>query len=321
MQDHCFIGVDVGKFEIQVAGLEPGQIVAGRIANTRSALTGWLKRLPAHSVLGMEATGGYQRLLADLAHGRGLTVYVLNPQRVHHYAKSLGQRGKTDRQDAQVIARYIAQEHERLHAYAPTDPALAELRQWQAARATVVRAMTMLRLSSQGQPEVIRQQAEPVLAQMRALAQAMERELVSRLRADPNLAKTYALLTGITGIGPLSGAALTVLFTRIAFSRADAVVAYSGLDPRPNDSGRKRGVRRLSKQGDKLLRTLLYNAASSAARTRVFKDYYQGLRAKGLASTAALVVLARRLLRIAYGVYRSQTAFDPSRAQHGITCT
>lgn len=72
---------------------------------------GWLKRLPATSVIAMEATGGYQELLASTAHERGFEVYVLNPTHVHHYAISLGNRGKTDRLDSAVIAQYIAQHH------------------------------------------------------------------------------------------------------------------------------------------------------------------------------------------------------------------
>ncbi len=87
----CFIGVDVGKFELQVAGHE-GAIVSGIVPNSRSGIVGWLKRLPAGSVIAMEATGGYQELLARLAHERGFVVYVLNPTHVHHYAISLQPR-------------------------------------------------------------------------------------------------------------------------------------------------------------------------------------------------------------------------------------
>ena len=105
-----FIGVDVGKFELQVAGSD-GDIVAGVLPNNRSSIVGWLKRLPAASVIAMEATGGYQELLARTACERGFEVYVLNPTHVHHYAISLGNRGKTDRLDAAVIAQYLSLIH------------------------------------------------------------------------------------------------------------------------------------------------------------------------------------------------------------------
>lgn len=307
----CFIGVDVGKFELQVADHE-GAIVSGSLANSRSSIVGWLKRLPTGSVIAMEATGGYQELLARLAHERGFAVYVLSPTHVHHYAISLGNRGKTDRLDAEVIAQYIAQRHTKLHRYEPVSAELQQVRSLQSLRAAVVRVGASLRLSSQRHGCASGHQ-EKALASLRAWADALERELIAKVKAHGEWAKTYGLLTGICGIGPINGAALTTLFSRVPFASSDAAVAFCGLDPRPKESGRKVGRRRLSKQGDKAARTLLYNAASSAARTAHFKDYYATLRARGLPSTAALVVIARKLLRIAYGVWRTGQAFDPAK--------
>ena len=73
----------------------------------------------------MEATGCYHELLATLAQRLGLVVYVLNPKDVFHYAKGTGQRGKTDRVDAALIARYVAKEHTELHAWRPAFPCSA----------------------------------------------------------------------------------------------------------------------------------------------------------------------------------------------------
>ena len=73
------IGVDVAKAEIMVASAE-GNFVTRKIANQRAALIGFLKLLPAASRIGIESTGSYHELLADLAHQRGFVVYVLNPK-------------------------------------------------------------------------------------------------------------------------------------------------------------------------------------------------------------------------------------------------
>jgi len=78
--------------------------------------------LPEAIHLGVESTGDYHRLLAERAHARGITVYVLNPHDVHHYARALGRRAKTDRVDAALLARYLAQEHAGLHPWQPADP-------------------------------------------------------------------------------------------------------------------------------------------------------------------------------------------------------
>ena len=95
--------------------------------------------------------------------------------------------------------------------------------------------------------------------------------------------------------------------------RADAFVAFIGLDPRPDDSGKKTGRRRLSKRGDPELRRLLYVAAMSASRTRAWKPLYQRALARGLSRIEALVTLARHIARTAWSIYTHKTNFDPVR--------
>jgi transposase len=73
------------------------------------------------------------------------------------------------------------------------------------------------------------------------------------------------------------------------------------------------GKRRLSKRGPAELRRLLFNAAMAAARTRVWKPVYEHYRARGLPTTAALVILARKIARIAWSIHRYHTSFDPQR--------
>ncbi|CAB3924135.1 IS110 family transposase ISPpu10 [Achromobacter piechaudii] len=310
-----FIGVDVSKQELVIASHDSAAVVPGTIANSRTAIRTWLKRLHVDSVIAMEATGGYERLLAQLAYERGLEVYVLNPRQVHHYAVSLGNRGKTDRMDAQVIARYVAMEYTGLHRYEPVPQELVELQQLQGQRATIMRARTMLDLSLQRRSDLRSSSSRRSLKALDDWMKELDRQLLAGIKSHAELSRQFDLLTSITGIGPQSGAALSVLLTRIKFADSDAVVAYCGLDPRPRDSGRRKGVRQLSKQGDKGLRALLYNAASSACRTAVFRAYYQSLRSRGLKGTEALVALARKILRTAYAVSRSGKPFDPARLQ------
>ncbi len=56
----------------------------------------------------MESTGSYHEILADLAHQAGLQVFIVNARDLRRYGQGIGRRGKTDRIDAEVIARYIA---------------------------------------------------------------------------------------------------------------------------------------------------------------------------------------------------------------------
>jgi len=318
--DHEFIGADVGKFEIVIASHDGAQGEPLTIPNTRSGIGRWLRTVSVTSCLAMEATGGYHSLLADLAHAHGLPVYVLNPKHVHHYAISLGSRGKTDRLDAQVIARYLAQEHNNLHRYEPEAAQLKQLRELQALRSTVIKAAVLLKLSRARLAQADNQGlVHDVTVQLEQVAKQLAQQTERQVKATPQTAHSYRLLKSVTGIGAQTAIALSALLARIRFANADALVAYSGLDPRPRESGKRIGRRQLSKQGDKRLRALLYNGASSACRTKVFHGYYQSLRDRGMATTEALVVLARKILRVAYGVWRTQRPFDPELLKPALT--
>ena len=109
------IGADVAKDEIVVASADASFPVR-KIANQRATILTFLKDLPVGSRIGMESTGSYHELLADTAHKLGIVVYVLNPKDARHYAKAVGMRGKTDRVDAELIARMVAHEHDKLRA-------------------------------------------------------------------------------------------------------------------------------------------------------------------------------------------------------------
>src|SRR5665647_3424492 len=120
------IGADVAKDEIVVACSE-GSLPTGKLANQRTALLAFLKGLPPGSRIGMESTGIYHELFANTAHQLGFIVVVLNPKDARHYAKAVGLRGKTDRVDAELIARMIAHEHTKLHAWVPPTPEQYEI--------------------------------------------------------------------------------------------------------------------------------------------------------------------------------------------------
>src|ERR1700674_329361 len=120
------IGADVAKDEIVVA-CEEQHFAPHAIANRRPALVAFLKTLPPGSRIGMESTGTYHELFATLAHQMGFVVFVLNPKDTRHYAKAVGQRGKTDRVDAKLIARFVDREHAKLHPWIPPTPEQRQL--------------------------------------------------------------------------------------------------------------------------------------------------------------------------------------------------
>ncbi len=133
------------------------------------------------------------------------------------------------------------------------------------------------------------------------------------IAASTERQQAYTRLLSIPSVGSVVGSGVLVHLERLPFPDADAFVAFTGLDPRPDDSGHHHGRRRLSKRGPSELRRLLYLAAMSAAHTKVWKPLYQHYLAQGLPTTAALVILARRIARTAWSIYTHKTTFDAER--------
>ena len=152
-----------------------------------------------------------------------------------------------------------------------------------------------------------------LVAQMDALIAKLEQGMDTLIASMPGPQEDRRKLETINGVGTVVSAALIEPLTRLPFRSSDAFVAFTGLDPRPRDSGRKVGKRRLSKRGPAELRRLLFNAAMAATRTDVWKPIYEHYRAHGLPATAALVIIARKIARIAWSIHRYHTSFDPQR--------
>lgn len=311
----AIIGIDIAKAAFVVA--RHGASATQTIANSPPAIREWLKAQPSGACIAMESTGRYHLELASQAKAAGFSVYVLNAMDVHHYAKAMGQRGKTDPLDAHLIAQYVAhqmlgQGRKRLRPWQPAPRLLGELRDLHRARVQLADSWARLAMALE-HVTALEEEAQTLRDHFKKLMAQIDAKVAALMTSDTQLAQGCKRLQTITGVGPQGAALLATLLTRIGFANSDAVVAYSGLDPRPEDSGSKRGRRRLSKKGDPHLRRQLYLCAMAATRSALFRPMYEALKGRGLPSTAALVVLARKLLRIAFAVWRSGRAFEPGK--------
>lgn len=309
MNSITFVGVDVSKDTLQIA--MHGQSGSVCIANTATGIRHWLKQLVAQAFsIGVESTGQYHRALVRLAIAAGHPVFVLNARDLSHYAASLGRRAKTDHLDAQLIARYLAQEHDHLHPYHLPTALQAELDSLVQRRHVVVTAQVALRQSLQALTPQPRAAARTFRA-LTALIAELDQRMQTLVTQDPNLATLATHLRTIVGFGPLLSHAMANAMTRHPFANDDAFIAYVGYDPRARDSGQRKGRRFLSKRGPAELRRLLYVAAMSASKTKLWRPFYERYRARGLSSTATLVILARKLARIAFSIVKHGTTFKP----------
>jgi len=303
-------GVDVSKAKLVVGEYNSGQRMP--IDNAVEPIAQWLAQVPAGSVVAVEATGRYHELVAHMAQVAGMVVFVLNARELRHYARALGLRAKTDRVDALLIARYAMHEQPKLRPWQPPSPLLDMLSQLLKRRQVLVTAQQTLMQSLSGM-SALKAERQALQASLKRMIANLELLIRVQIGKQPELATLYRRLITIVGVGPITAAQLVVVLMRFAFARVDSFIAYTGLDPRPDDSGKRRGRRRLSKHGPGLLRFLLFNAARAASRSKVFKPLYRQLLAQGLETTEAFVVLARKLARIAFALFKSGGVFEAQR--------
>ncbi|HEY0823469.1 MAG TPA: transposase, partial [Ramlibacter sp.] len=201
MQSNSMIhGVDVAKDELVV------QCLGGRstllVGNNAAEIRRWLGKLPKGSTVAMESTGKYHQLLARLAYAAGMQVYVLNAQRLYFYAKALDVRAKTDRVDAGVIARYVAEHSHKLHLWRPPAAHQGRIDELVRRRALVVVKRESFR-QSLGDCKELKAEFNKVDQALKALVQFIDRKIDELVKVDEKLRNARTLIDGVVGFGPV----------------------------------------------------------------------------------------------------------------------
>jgi len=314
------LGIDIAKATFHAALLRPdGKVRHKSCPNTPGGfqhLAEWLLRQRVAQVhVGLEATGTYGDALATWLHDRGHIVSVLNPAVIHAYARAQLARSKTDRIDAELIARFVATQQPP--AWTPPAP---EVRQLQA----LVRRLDALqgmrtqeanRLAAGVVIADVRASIDAVLASLDAQIAHVQQLIRQHLDQHPGLRAQRDLLTTIPGIGEATAAVLIAELFDKHYRSARQAAAFAGLVPRLLESGTLRGRSRLSKIGPGRLRKALYFPAITALRWNpTIRAVHARLHAAGKPPMVIIGAAMRKLIHLAYGVLKSGKAYEPTCA-------
>ena len=317
------LGIDISKLKFNVCLInQSGKLRHKVFPNTASGyeqLKGWLSRQGVEHVHAcLEATGTYGEALALFLHEAGYLVSMINPAAIKAYAQSRLSRTKTDRVDAELIARFC-------QAQAPPAwrPLPAEVRELQALVRRLeslieMRVMEENRLSSGITVDSVRQSIEELLAYLNQQIKRTEELIRNHINNHPTLKQQSELLDSIPGIAESTAALLLSEMTDITrYRSARQVAAYAGLVPREHQSGSSvRGRTRLSKIGNARLRRALYFPAITALRcSQFFQQWAEGLHKRGKSKMSVICAVMRKLIHLAYGVLKNDKEFDPQWAK------
>ena len=306
----CFVGIDIAKAHLDLHSLPDGK--SWRIDYTPDNLKKLIADLLAapDALAVMEASGGYERLCANLLADSGVAVCVTNPRQARAFARSLGQLAKTDQIDARILALY----GERMQPTARHrhDPALVQL------AALVARRRQLVAMHSAEKQRLDDRLVHPGLVRdierhTRALARdiaRIEARIAEHIAAHPLWARLHTAMQGEKGVGDKTATALITTMPELGTVNRREAAALAGLAPINRDSGTARG-RRFTHGGRSEAKTALFMAAISAARYHPnLSSFYKTLRNNGKPAKVALIAVARKLLIILNGVAKQVIAQD-----------
>ena len=273
----------------------------------------WLHQHFAGKVrAGMEATGIYGQALAAWLYQKGHTVHVLNPARVAAYARSAGQRNKTDPADARIIAAFVATHS--LPVWQPPAPAQLALQQLCRTRHQLAAQRQQISNQLHGAAPAVRPYFEHLLAAFDAELKRLEDALAAHLAAHPAHAEQVRRLATVPGIGIRTASVVLAELPPITpTSDPRTLCAWCGLTPTRHQSGPREGRTRLSRAGNTYLREALFMPALVAKRHNpLLRAFAERLARNGKDHGAILGAVAHKLLRILIGLLRHHHDFDPN---------
>jgi transposase len=293
-ENAVFVGLDVSKARLDVHLYRLGEDFS--VANDAQGHAELLGRLAGRAVAaaGLEASGGYERDVARALAQAGHAVRLLDPARVRAFAKALGRRVKTDRIDAQVIARAT----EQLGGAAPElDPDRLRLRELLAQRAALIeqRKAAMQQLARQEDAH-LKRLTRRLIVQLARLVTAMEHAIDTLVKEVTAFRETAARLITAPGVGPILAATLLARLPELGDAPPRAIGALAGVVPYTKQSGSRDDPRHIA-GGRADLRAVLYMATLSAVRANPrLRVFYRRLREAGKPAKVALVAAMRKLL-------------------------
>lgn len=319
------LGIDVAKATLAVAlHTDEGQCQHGSFKNDSKGfgqLKRWVRRQVPHAVwVCLEATGRYSDAIAHYLYAEAWVaqVSVLTPSRIHAYGRSQLRRSKTDKTDAALLAHFAATQSPE--GWQPPSPQQQTLQELMRHRDNLMdmRQQVRNRLKSGVRTGEVQRQLQEQDALLTRQIDEVEREVQQQIKQDEDLQQQFKLLCSIPGVGPILAAHFLAEVPDLArFDSASQLAAYAGLVPTQHDSGssvKKKG--RLAKTGNIHLRTAFYMPALSAARHNpLIATFVARLQADGHKAKMTIVAaVMHKLLRLAYGVLKSNRPFDPNFA-------
>jgi transposase len=310
-----FVGVDISKWDFYACLKE--NTPSKKFSNTPSGVQSFIGYLqsehctPNNTYIGLESTGPYHILLSMRGATAGYTVKVINPLITSKQNKATIRKVKTDKTDSKLIRYCLLQGA----GYSYTDNKetiiLKNLIRQRNYLSDIRRKMKIKHKDIIYKENILKTPITNLNKDMYDVLSKKIKELDKTLKQYNKPAQT--LLQSIPGLGPITAVSLISEVGDIKrFKTHKQLTAYIGIDPRTYQSGTSiNGKGYITKRGNKILRTRLYNCVSVAIqRSNIFQEYYNNKVSKGKPKMVALVATMHKMTRVIHSVWTKDTIYQ-----------
>jgi transposase len=313
-----YVGVDVSKDRLDVHVLPEGAAFA--VARDGKGLAELVARLSALQPerIAVEATGGFETVVAAALAGASLPLVIVNPAQVRHFAQALGRRAKTDPIDASMIARFVEATKPDLRPLA--DEATQLLADLVARRRQIIEMQIIEMIVAERNREkrvVVRRIRNSIARLIAALEKELaeiDAEIDASVRGSPAWREKEDLLASVPGVGPITARTLIAELPELGTLDGKRIASLAGLAPFTRQSGQWKGKAMIA-GGRKSVRSALFLASLVACRhNSVLKAFRQRLIDAGKPKMLIAIAAARKLLTILNAILRDKQPWRPENA-------
>jgi transposase len=291
------LGLDIAQDTVTLHDLPTGKTMT--FANDREALLAHLGPLADRALAVCEATGGYEDIALEVLCGLAIAVHRGDGGKINAFARSLG-RAKTDRIDAQVLARYGRDRGGELPLWTPPPDDQRQFVALVRRKADLVQARKIerTRAKSPRASHIAASLARSIAFLDEEIAQ-IQTQIATLLDSNTTLARKKTVLKTIPGVGDAVAMVLMAFLPELGTASHKRIASLAALAPHPRDSGTI-ALHRKTTGGRRALRPPLFLAALTAARgDNPLAAFYNALLARGKPKRLALVAIMRKIVVIA----------------------
>ena len=308
-QNEINVGVDTGKTQLDIY-IRPLDIYF-TVTNNESGIKQAIKTLKKYTITRViiEATGRLEQPFIMACAEANIPFVIANPVNIKRFAGAIGQKAKTDKLDAHLIAYFGEAIKPSLSTLKPQQMRL--MSDLLSRRRQLMDMQTMEKNRSQIMPKTISSLIKPILTALKNQIEKVDLKLQKLIEECDEYKAKNDIIQSIPGVGNVVAFNLLSDMPELGYINNKEAASLVGVAPFNRESGAYQG-KRMIRGGRPKIRTAMYMAMMSAIQCNPkFKGIYHKMVEAGKPKKVAIIACIRKLIVIINSMVRDGVMWDP----------